>query len=117
MFEKIFHKPWLSPLTGLSFTAVAATGILMLLHLHHSVPGIKLMHEWMGVIFAIAGILHFCLHWRTMLAYFREHRASASCATLLVLLLCGIFLVLGAATPPHGKHGAPPHERSEESAR
>lgn len=92
-----FQRSWVSPITALSFAAAAITGLLMLLHL--SIPGLKAIHDWMGVLLCVAGLIHLCLNGRTFLAHFRHKAALGAVAAGMVILLAALFV------PSQGNHG------------
>ncbi|MBX7259369.1 MAG: DUF4405 domain-containing protein [Candidatus Hydrogenedentes bacterium] len=94
MFNTICRKSWVSPLTAFSFVAVGATGTLLLFGVH--LPAIKGIHEWLGLLFVIAGLVHVILNWRTLLSYLTAPSALAALAVVVVL---GILL---SAIPGEG---------------
>jgi len=99
-------RHWLSPLTAVFFVAIATTGVLMLLHLR--APGVRLLHEIAGLLFAAAGIAHLVVNWRSLCACFRRRTAWITLAA--GLLVCSALIVLDFA---HGddremRHGRPP---------
>lgn len=91
------QKSWVSPITALSFAAVAATGILMLLHVR--IPGMKAVHDWMGIVLCVAGLVHLFLNGRVFLAHFRHRAALGAVAAGLVVLLAALFI------PAEDSHG------------
>lgn len=95
------QKSWVSPITALSFAAVAITGLLMLLHIHF--PGIKAIHDWMGVVLCVAGLVHLWLNGRVFLAHFRHRAALGAVAAGVVLLLAALFV---PAQDNHGGRGS-----------
>jgi hypothetical protein len=89
MLSSVTVRQWLSPLVAVLFTAIAVTGILMWLHVR--VPGIKGLHEFGGLAFALVGLVHLASNWRALVAYFRKTQAwialgagAIACAVLLV---------------------------------
>jgi hypothetical protein len=114
MPRRLFERSWVSPITALTFVVVAATGLLMLLHAR--LPGIKGLHEWMGVAFAVAGLLHLVLNWRPLLVCLR--RRSAAVALGVVLVLCvAALLVPDGRDGPGGDRRRGHHADSAESNR
>jgi len=79
------RRSWVTPLAAVSFTVVAVTGLLMLFHVR--IPGIKGAHEWMGVVFALAGLLHLILNWRPLLTCIKCRAAVAALAACVLLVL------------------------------
>jgi hypothetical protein len=101
MLKRMIERSWVSPVTVFSFLVLATTGLLMLFHLR--LPGVKGVHEWMGVVFAAAGLLHILLNCRPLLACLR--RGSAAVALGVALALCVAALVVP------GDHGRPGSDR------
>ena len=97
MFNTICRKSWVSPLTAFSFIAVAGTGTLMLLGVH--LPAIKGIHEWIGLLFLLAGVLHVVLNWRTLLGHLSSPTALAALALVVALGLALSFV--GGSGPGH----------------
>ncbi len=95
--KAIFKRTWISPLAAVCFTIVAFTGILMLLHIKNG-PIVNL-HQWIGLLFAIAGIIHLSINWRGLLSCFRQKAAAWPIIAVLILSL--ILMIVG----PNQKHG------------
>ena len=93
-------KPWLTPLATFSFVLVAGTGVAMLFEAHHYVPGMKFMHEWMGPFFVVAALLHLFRNWCPFINYFKEHLTAILISIVVVAVLGGMLMALGAAQPP-----------------
>lgn len=109
MNTRPLHKSWIGPATAATFLLVAVSGVLMLFHAHRVVPGLKGMHEWMGLVFTVSAALHLALNWSAFLGYFRGGiRAWAIAAAVLVL--GAAMMAAGAAKGPgpHGKPGGGP---------
>jgi hypothetical protein len=83
MPSRMIERSWVSPITALSFLVVATTGLLMLLHVR--LPGMKGLHEWMGVVFVVAALLHIVLNWRPFLTCLRQRSAAVALGVALVL--------------------------------
>ncbi len=98
----MFKKTWVSPLMALSFTVVGFSGVLMLFHLR--LPGMKGMHEWMGVLMVVVGLVHVLLNWKQFLAYFKTRSA-------LIALAVGVMASIALLFASNGgdeRHGPPP---------
>ena len=95
-------KLWLSPFVAAAFAATGLSGMLMLLHVRSF--AIHAVHEWMGLLFVLAGVLHAALNGGPLAAYLRRGagRASLCIGLLLIVLLC----LLGSLHTP-GPHGSP----------
>jgi predicted neutral ceramidase superfamily lipid hydrolase len=84
------NRTWISPIAAIAFIAVAVTGIIMLFHVHQA--SIKNLHEWIGVVFAVAGLLHLMLNWKSLISYFNKRIAIvAAVATLLICIALFVF--------------------------
>ena len=105
MLSRVLERTWVTPLTAVSFAAVAITGILMWLHVR--VPAIRELHELLGLVFAVAGVVHLTANWRAFIAYFRRPWATASCAAscaasvLAAVLLCLVLIFANGGEPGH----------------
>lgn len=92
MLERFFKRNWISPLAGVAFASVAVSGILMFFHIR--IPGMRYMHELMGVLLAVAGTIHILLNWRPFTRYFRTK--AAIFALIGGLILCLALMIAGA---------------------
>jgi len=81
---------WISPFIAVSFCIISMTGILMLLHVRNG--ALSVLHEWMGVIFVVAGFLHLILNWSAFLSCFKNKQ---SVITVVVVLLVSSILFFG----------------------
>ncbi len=93
-----------SPIVAVTFTAVGATGILMLAHVRSF--ALHAVHEWAGVAMAVASVLHLIINWKAFLSLFRHKRAVIACG-LAIISAVG----LAAAASGHkgvGPRGGPP---------
>jgi len=95
--NKLQHKSWLSPFLFTAFAVISITGIMMLFHI--KVPGFHTLHEWLGLAFVIAGIVHLTLNWRMFAKYFSSKNAAIG---LIAAVVLGIFIV---SVAPQGQHG------------
>ncbi len=96
-------KCYISPVIAATFVAVSVTGVLMMLHIRF--PGIKSMHEWLGVGFLLAGLLHLILNWKAFLSYF--HGPAAFVGLALVFLAAVVAVLAGAGEQHRGPYGGP----------
>ena len=89
------HKTIISPFAGVTFAAVALTGILLLFH--QKLPAVHEIHRWGGLLFVAAGVVHLILNWRPFIAYFKDTRAmwGSLAGALTIALMIALF--------PHGK--------------
>jgi hypothetical protein len=95
-------RTWVSPIAATAFTALAVTGILMLFHVKQA--GIENLHQWIGVVFCAAILLHMILNWKSLLSYFNKKLAIV--ATVATLLICIVLFVFhGNKQHPGGGPG------------
>ena len=94
-----------TPLSLVSFLAVAITGLLLLFGVRSHTLGE--VHEWIGVVFILALVLHLVRNWRGMLAMLSIPRNLAIIAVTGVVAAALIFFSLpqGAGGQGHGAHG------------
>ncbi|MDK9706558.1 MAG: DUF4405 domain-containing protein [Desulforhopalus sp.] len=62
-----------TPTIGL-FLIISVTGILLLFHVGGG--NVKMLHEWLGIIFVVCGILHAVANWRLMKRYLGGMKAA-----------------------------------------
>ena len=79
-----------SILVGLTFSVVAVTGVLMFLHVKSGT--IVNLHQWLGIAFAAAAVIHLCVNWRAFSGYL-GHRSFWVCL-VAVALVCAVVLSL-----------------------
>lgn len=98
--KSLMERTWISPFVAFSFIILSATGILMLLHVKGG--GIVNLHEWIGVFFVIAGLLHLILNWSAFLACFRKKQSTMA---IIAVLLISSFLLFDGMSGEKGRHG------------
>ncbi len=98
---KPMQKSWLSPFLLITYLATSITGILMLFHIKFT--GLYPVHEWVGLAFVIAGILHVVLNWKLLTSYFCKSnlKLNATYGTIIGLIL----IIIVAFTIPSKGHG------------
>ncbi len=103
--KSMLERTWVSPFVAISFLMVGATGILMLLHVKgHAISN---LHEWMGFIFVIGGVLHLILNWKGFLSCFQSKQ---SLFAIVLVAAFSLLLVIGGMMgeeerPGFGKQG------------
>lgn len=100
MKQSVVQKTVISPFLMTVFASVAITGVLLFFHVKNG--PIVVVHEWLGMVFVIAGLLHIILNLRQFVAYLKLPRAWIGIA--LALICIGVFAV-GGLTHPGGHHG------------
>ncbi len=105
---KPMEKSWLSPFLLVTYIATSVTGIIMLFHVRF--PGLYAVHEWGGVLFIIAGILHLVINWRMFTSYFKRHKMKRNALYGTIIGLC--FITVIAAFIPSTKHSRHHHHQN-----
>ena len=102
--KNIMERTWISPFVALSFFVVSMTGILMLTHARSGL--INSLHEWMGVLLIIFGVIHLAINWKAFVACFRNRHCLVAVVAVaaVILLLCfgGIFSLDGGSNHSGG---------------
>ena len=85
-------RTWLGPFTGVAFSVIGMTGVLMFFHV--GLPGMSVVHELGGLLFVIAAVWHVKLNWRHLVRCCgqRKGRISIVAGVLLMMLLAGFGL-------------------------
>ncbi|WP_317622816.1 DUF4405 domain-containing protein [Ketobacter sp.] len=68
---------------------MASSGVMMFYHLGEDL--VKTMHEWMGLLFVGAIVLHLLNHWAPFSRYFKSKQAVA--IVILVFAVAGTWMV------------------------
>ncbi|MGC4069483.1 MAG: DUF4405 domain-containing protein [Polyangiaceae bacterium] len=94
-------RPWLSPLTTVTFIAIGFTGVLMFFHVRSG--AINVLHEFAGLLFVLAGLLHLVVNWKALLGYLKQRSAQLSLVGGVVV--CAVLLLLGTTHQEGHEHG------------
>ena len=97
MKNRLLNRTWISPLTSVTFLVVGITGILLAFHVKNG--GIMALHEWIGYAFALVGVIHLVVNWRSFVNLFRQRSA---------LLAVTMGVVLSLAVMAAGSSGGKP---------
>lgn len=81
--KPIHTRSWSTPLMIASSSVIALSGLMLFFHLGEGL--VKSMHEWLGILFIAAILLHILNHSTSLLRYFREKRALLVMAAVLSL--------------------------------
>lgn len=93
-------RKWATPLTAGSFLLVALTGILMFFKIR---PGLTTaVHEWLGMLFVVASVLHLVINWRPMMAHLRRPLGQGLVAVFTVLTVFSLLVPGGNKGPGEG---------------
>ena len=96
--KSVLERSWISPFIAFSFLVISVTGILMLCHFKgHPISG---LHQWMGVVFVVAGVLHLALNWKGFLSCFKNKQSLFAVVLLVALVL--LFTIGGMSGPERG---------------
>ncbi|WP_320008093.1 DUF4405 domain-containing protein [Maridesulfovibrio sp.] len=97
MLDKMTDRSFLSPVVAFTFIPMTITGILMLFHVHF--PGIKDIHEWIGLAFAIFSSFHIAINWKPFMGYLSKPliRYALAIAVALIIVCC----IIGATNYDH----------------
>jgi hypothetical protein len=101
----IIQAAWLSPFLAVSFLMVATTGTVLLFHVR--IFPVMVLHEFMSVVFCIAGLLHTWVNWKPLIGCFRQRKAVISLAVGIFVSLIFVLMALSHSS----EHGAERHER------
>ncbi|MCV6589537.1 MAG: DUF4405 domain-containing protein [Marinobacterium sp.] len=94
-------RPWSTPLTIASALVVAISGVIMFFHLGDSL--VKGAHEWIGMLFVIAMVLHILQHWPAFRRYFAQRKGVIVISAVL-LASTGFVAASALSTSKHPAH-------------
>ena len=98
--KPVTTRTWSTPLIIGCSAVVSISGIMMFFHLQSNL--VKSMHEWLGLLFVAAIVLHLLNHWLSFSRYFSNRSALGVIST--VVALAAILIFAGAGE----QHRAPP---------
>jgi hypothetical protein len=101
--KNIINRTWISPVTSISFAVVAVTGIFLALHIKNG--SIKMLHEWLGYLFVLIGLLHLIINGKTFIAHFQKPAARIA-ATACVILVAVMTFSGGTSKSQASQHPA-----------
>jgi hypothetical protein len=87
--KNIINRTWISPVTSVSFAVVAVTGIFLAFHIKNG--SIKMLHEWLGYLFVLIGLLHLIINGKTFITLFQKPAARIATAICAILVATIIF--------------------------
>lgn len=91
--NKFLSKPLITPFTITLFLFISITGIQMFFRDQtHLAQG---LHEWLGLIFVLFGVLHLIANWKVFLTYIKK---PTTIILLLVVLGVAPFLFIGGGS-------------------
>jgi hypothetical protein len=96
-----FLRKYATPLSLVAFLAVAVTGVMLFFDMHSR--QLFEVHEWVGIIFVVALLLHLVRNWRGLLAMMSSTRNKAIVGGLGAVAL--LFVIGSAPFGYGGGHG------------
>ena len=82
-------KKYSTPLTAATAIVVCVTGVMMFFHLYKG--EVQAMHEWLGMGFVVAAILHLVRHRRPLTFMMKQSRTHILLVLTLVISLAFLF--------------------------
>jgi hypothetical protein len=95
-----FLRKYATPLSLVAFLAIAVTGVMLFFDVRSR--QLLEVHEWVGVIFVAALLLHVLRNWRGLLAMMSSTQNKAIVGGLGAIAL---LFVIGSAPFGYGGHG------------
>jgi hypothetical protein len=104
-----FLRKYATPLSFVTFLAAGVTGVMLFLGIGSRQVGD--LHEWLGLAFVAAMILHLVRNWRGMLAMLSAASAKAIVTGLgaAAVVLIAVYGFGGPGGGHGGGHGGGPH--------
>lgn len=99
MDKKSSKRSCISGFVAISFTLVGISGVLMLLHVKNG--AIATLHEWIGLLFVVAGIFHLVLNWKAFVKYCKQPLVIV---TIVAAVLMGTALLVAGSGKSHRSH-------------
>ena len=96
--KPVTTRPWSTPLIIGSALVVVISGVMMFFHVGEQL--VKSMHEWLGLVFVAAILLHVLNHWMPFSRYLQNRRALSVIAMVCILAL-GWMLFTGGDDRQH----------------
>ncbi len=93
-------REWTTPITAGAFLLMAVTGLLLFFHAAPELA--EEMHEWLGLVFLTAVLLHMATNFSSFKRYFSQRKAQVILGAFAVLLLVSVvpFAEEGEEGPP-----------------
>lgn len=87
-------KKYSTPLTAVTAIVVCVTGVMMFFHLYKG--EVQAMHEWLGMGFVVAAVLHLLRHRRPLTFMMKQSRTHILLVLTLVVSLAFLYPSSGA---------------------
>ena len=82
-------KKYSTPLTAATAVVVCVTGVMMFFHLYKG--EVQAMHEWLGMGFVVASVLHLLRHRRPLTLMMKQSRTHILLVLTLVISLAFLY--------------------------
>ncbi len=92
-----FPRKVITPITGALSLVIGISGVMLFFHFGEGL--VKEAHEWLGMAFVAAIVIHLALNWAAFKQHFR--RPAAWVGTGVVSALSVMFLVTSLSGTPH----------------
>ena len=97
-----------TPLTIITFVITGFTGLLLFFE-YRSLP-VKVIHEWLSVLFVVAVALHAVRNWRAMISQLKRWPVWSSLVVIASSLTLLALLGPGRSQHQRQEHGQPSNE-------
>jgi hypothetical protein len=98
-----FLRNYATPLSMAAFLGVGVSGVMLFLGVrNHSLSEI---HEWIGVLFVVAGIMHFIRNWQGIKAMLLKTQGKIFTGLGVIAVVAMLFASFGG---DGGRHGGGP---------
>lgn len=88
MTKKIHSRQVITSFTIALFLIISVTGVLMFFHIQ-SGP-IRVLHEWLSIVFVVFGVLHVVVNWQVFLTYLKK---PAMITFFVLIAILPLFLI------------------------
>jgi hypothetical protein len=113
MRERPRLRTWLSPLLGLGFLTVGLSGLALLVG--GAPHALREAHEWLGVFFVGAAVVHLVLNRRALLAGLGS-RGAVAAVLVGAAAVASLVLFVPRSAEGRGGHGSRARDGSERAA-
>ena len=83
------HKKYSTPLRATTAVVVCVTGVMMFFHLYKG--EVQAMHEWLGMGFVVAAVLHLLRHRRPLTLMMKQSRTHILLVLTLLISLAFLY--------------------------
>ncbi len=86
-----------TPITGVLSLVIGVSGVMLFFHLGEGL--VKGVHEWLGMAFAAAMLIHLAINWKAFKHHFRKPAAWVGSG--IVSAISAAFLIASLSSGPH----------------